>query len=155
MRRAARDGPSRTIAGAQQEMSSSSASCGGLGRSTGVGLGGARLGPKLDGGLVDRAVPDDRAHLPPGWPLRKSGRHEQRARRVEVFSPAARVYDAYVRGAFAAAVSGPEVYYLISGHTIPGEPCTPQAPCSVEPRCSDAEPCPLRSTREIVFRPAR
>lgn len=69
--------------------------------------------------------------------------------------PSEQARDAYVRGAFATAVTGPDVYYLISGRTIPGEPCTPQAPCSVEPRCAEAEPCPLRSTREIVFRPTR
>jgi hypothetical protein len=68
--------------------------------------------------------------------------------------PAAQAQDSYLRGVIATAVSGADVFYLISGLTVPGEPCTPQSPCSVDPGCSDAEPCPLRSTRDIAFRPA-
>jgi hypothetical protein len=69
--------------------------------------------------------------------------------------PAAQAQDAYLRGTFATAVSGADVFYLISGVTIPGEPCTPQSPCQGDVGCSDAEPCPLRSTRDIAFRPVR
>jgi hypothetical protein len=69
--------------------------------------------------------------------------------------PAVQAQDAWLRGAFATAVSGADVFYLISGQTESGEPCTPQQPCSTYPGCSDAEPCPLRSTSDIVFRPDR
>jgi hypothetical protein len=77
------------------------------------------------------------------------------AERAEAPLPpaAAQAQDAYLRGVFSTALSGPEVFYLISGRTLPGEPCRPRSPCSVEPGCSDGEPCPLRSTREIAFRP--
>ncbi|MGH2967881.1 MAG: hypothetical protein ACRDK0_02275 [Solirubrobacteraceae bacterium] len=68
---------------------------------------------------------------------------------------AAQAQDAWVRGAFATAVSGAEVFYVVSGLTVPGEPCTPQSPCSEQPGCSDREPCPLRSTRDVAFRPVR
>jgi hypothetical protein len=69
--------------------------------------------------------------------------------------PAEQATDAYRRGVFASAVSGPDFLYLASGLILPGEPCTPQAPCSVDPGCSDAEPCALKSTRDIAFKPTR
>jgi len=69
--------------------------------------------------------------------------------------PAVQAQEPYVRGVFAAATSDSTVFYLVSGNIIPGEPCTPQAPCSVEPGCSETEPCQLRSTTDIVFSPTR
>jgi hypothetical protein len=69
--------------------------------------------------------------------------------------PAAQAQDAWLRGVFSAVISSPDVLYLVSGLTLPGEPCTPQSPCSIEPGCSDAEPCQLRSTRDVAFKPTR
>ena len=62
--------------------------------------------------------------------------------------------DAYLRGVLASAVSGGDFLYLSSGLILPGEPCTPQQPCSVAPGCADAEPCLLKSTRDVAFKPA-
>jgi hypothetical protein len=69
--------------------------------------------------------------------------------------PAVQAQDPFLRPVFAAAITDSTVFYLASGHTIPGEPCTPQAPCVTEPSCSDSEPCQLRSTGELVFSPRR
>jgi hypothetical protein len=65
--------------------------------------------------------------------------------------PAAQANDPYLRGVFAAAISDSTVFYLLSGGSLPGEPCTPQARCIVAPACSATEPCQLRSTADIVF----
>jgi hypothetical protein len=69
--------------------------------------------------------------------------------------PTVQAQDPFLRPVFAAAITDSTVFYLVSGHTIPGEPCTPQAPCVTEPSCSDSEPCQLRSTGELVFSPRR
>jgi hypothetical protein len=65
--------------------------------------------------------------------------------------PAVQAQDPFLRGVFAAAVSDSTVFYLSSGSTLPGEPCTPQAPCNVAPACSGTEPCQLRSSADVVF----
>jgi hypothetical protein len=61
--------------------------------------------------------------------------------------------DIYLQSILATAVDGPLVFYLASGLTIPGEPCTPQAPCQPYPGCSDTEPCKLLRTRDLAFTP--
>jgi len=53
----------------------------------------------------------------------------------------------------APAIADSTVFYLVSGHILPGEPCTTQSPCVVEPACSETEPCQLRSGADIVFAP--
>jgi hypothetical protein len=66
--------------------------------------------------------------------------------------PPAAAQDAFRRPVLAAAVSGADVFYLISGHILPGEPgCTPQSPCNADPGCSATEPCAIRRTQDLVF----
>jgi hypothetical protein len=55
------------------------------------------------------------------------------------------------RSVLGGAVDDSTTLYLDAG-LHPGDPCTPQAPCIAEPGCSEAEPCRLRSTRDLVFR---
>jgi hypothetical protein len=60
--------------------------------------------------------------------------------------------DAYRRPVLATAISGADVFYLISGHILPGEPgCTPQSPCGADPGCSTTELCAIRRTQDVVF----
>jgi hypothetical protein len=59
--------------------------------------------------------------------------------------------DAYIRSVIALTVDGPAVYYLLSGQSIPGEPCTPQQPCIATPGCTDLEPCRLMVARAPRF----
>ncbi len=61
--------------------------------------------------------------------------------------------DAFIRSVVALAVDGSAVYYLLSGQTIPGEPCTPAQPCIATPGCSDLEPCRLMVARAPQFVP--
>jgi hypothetical protein len=83
-------------------------------------------------------------------------RIKTRARSEAKLPPSAvQAQDPFVRGVFGAAISDSTVFYLASGSTLPGEPCTPQVPCIVAPACSATEPCQLRSTAEIVFSPTR
>ena len=51
----------------------------------------------------------------------------------------------------AGAVEEQAVLYLESS-LHPGDPCSPQAPCIAEPGCSEAYPCALRRSTELVFR---
>ena len=51
----------------------------------------------------------------------------------------------------AGAVDEQTVLYLESG-LHPGDPCSPQSPCVAEPGCSEAYPCSLRRSTELVFR---
>jgi hypothetical protein len=60
--------------------------------------------------------------------------------------------DAFLRPVLGAAVSGREVFYLLSGPRPPNEPgCTPQTPCLAEPGCADTRPCQLRRAEDLVF----
>jgi hypothetical protein len=61
--------------------------------------------------------------------------------------------EAFIRAALATAVDGSEILYLASGLTVPGEPCTPQAPCAFPPGCADSQPCELRRAGPLVFAP--
>jgi hypothetical protein len=63
--------------------------------------------------------------------------------------------EAFVRTALATAVDGTDVIYLASGGSVPGEPCTPQNPCSFDPACTDAGPCQLRRAVPLTFVPAK
>jgi hypothetical protein len=101
-----------------------------------------------------------------GWVLARFGdttgnalqryRIKTRARsEAKLPPPAVQAQDPFVRGVFGAAISDSTVFYLASGSTLPGEPCTPQVPCIVAPACSAAQPCQLRSTADVVFSPTR
>jgi hypothetical protein len=58
-----------------------------------------------------------------------------------------------VRTALATAVDRTDVLYLASGLVVPGEPCTPQAPCRFDPGCAADQPCELRRAGPLVFAP--
>jgi hypothetical protein len=59
--------------------------------------------------------------------------------------------DAFIRPVIAGAVDGDTVYYLASGLTPPGEPCTPQNRCIASPGCSATQPCLLRSATSLPY----
>jgi hypothetical protein len=61
--------------------------------------------------------------------------------------------DAYLQSILATAIDDPLVFYLASGQTIPGEPCTPASPCTPYPGCTDAGPCKLWRTQNLTFTP--
>jgi hypothetical protein len=52
----------------------------------------------------------------------------------------------------AGSIDEAAFLYLGSGLN-PGDPCSPQSPCNANPGCSESEPCQLRRTTELVFRP--
>jgi hypothetical protein len=58
--------------------------------------------------------------------------------------------DAFVRTVLAGGFDGRAAFYLLSGG-LSSEPCTPTNPCAVDPACSEAEPCQLRTTPSIAF----
>jgi hypothetical protein len=61
--------------------------------------------------------------------------------------------DAYRQSILATAIDDPFVFYLASGLTIPGEPCTPQSPCEPYPGCDDGGPCKIWRTQNLAFGP--
>jgi hypothetical protein len=63
--------------------------------------------------------------------------------------------DAFIRPVIAGAVNGSRVFYLASGLTPIGEPCTPKSPCLANPGCSTAQPCELRSAENLSYTPVR
>ena len=67
--------------------------------------------------------------------------------------PAPPATDAFLHPVLWTSVSASDVFYLLSGLTIPGEPCTVQLPCNGDPGCSAAGPCPIRDTRDLTFLP--
>jgi hypothetical protein len=80
-------------------------------------------------------------------------RYRITSRAVEVATLQPAPGRAFVRTALATAVDRNDVLYLASGLTVPGEPCTPQAPCAFAPGCADGQPCELRRAGPLVFAP--
>jgi hypothetical protein len=61
--------------------------------------------------------------------------------------------DSYLQSILATVVDAPFVFYLASGVTIPGEPCTTQAPCAPYPGCADDGPCKIWRAQMPAFEP--
>jgi hypothetical protein len=59
--------------------------------------------------------------------------------------------EAFVRTIIGSAVDETSPLYLSSGLVPTTAPCTPQAPCLVEPGCSDRQPCELRAAMDLRF----
>jgi hypothetical protein len=59
--------------------------------------------------------------------------------------------ETYVRSIIGSAVDGSTPLYLSSGLFPVTEPCSPQSPCLVEPGCSEAQPCELRTATRLQF----
>jgi hypothetical protein len=57
----------------------------------------------------------------------------------------------YVRTIIGSAVEGTTPLYLSAGLFPVTEPCSPQAPCLVEPGCSESQPCELRTATALRF----
>jgi hypothetical protein len=69
--------------------------------------------------------------------------------------PAPSQRDGFARPVLATAADGGTIFYLLSGHTLTGEPgCSPQRPCNADAGCSAGEPCSVRVAQDLAFAPA-